>query len=171
MGRVIEETPKHYIAQVISWADSRWKHLEGRDFLVNKEYAQSVNPAYLEKQYAFFIPDEDFVKSLKLGDYAPNSMGAWSKVVEITAQKDDIHGVPFICYYVEFGSNGGSISSSMKAGELMRTVRLSRYYKSLELDDIEQEMKRRGIRAMALQEYKDKYNEGWHRPVEEFKYF
>jgi hypothetical protein len=121
-------------------------------------------------QAEFFIPNEAFIKKLKVSSLAPHSFGKWSKVVEIICQKDDINGVPFVHYYVEFGNDGSKISNSLKADELNRTVKLSQYYKSLELDDIEAEMKKSDIELMSLEEYKDRYNESWHRPVEEYKY-
>ena len=114
----------------------------------------------------FYIPSEGDIKNLKVGDKAPTCFGTWAKVVEITCQEDDVNGTPFVCYYSEFGTNGSRISHSLKAGELDRTVELSSHYKSLELDDIEKEMRRREISCMLVKEYVEVFKEGWHTPCD-----
>jgi hypothetical protein len=67
-------------------------------------------------------PTREDIESLKIGDLAPDCFGNVSKVVTIFAKKEDISGKLFACYYVEFGSNGGTISNSIKEGEPVPTI-------------------------------------------------
>ena len=83
------------------------------------------------------IPENQDILNLKVGDRAPSCFGRDGIVTEIYAMKNDINGRPFVCYY-EQGHNGLKCSMSMKAGELIRTVRASELFTSAELDQIEQ---------------------------------
>jgi hypothetical protein len=82
------------------------------------------------------IPTREDIETLKVGDLAPDCFGRMNRVTEIFAQKDDINGRAFVCYYTAFGTSG-SCSHSMKEGELLRTVATSNAYTSAELDAIE----------------------------------
>lgn len=86
------------------------------------------------------MPSEADVRELKIGDLAPDCFGRLSKVTEIFARDVDIHGDRFVCYYTEFGANG-SMSHSMKEGELVRTVPLTAALNSAECDQLESDMR------------------------------
>ena len=89
---------------------------------------------------ALYVPTREEVQSLKVGDLAPDAFGRMSEVTEIFGQKDDINGRAFVCYYTRFGSNGGSCSTSMKEGELVRSVAASGRYTSADLIAIERKI-------------------------------
>lgn len=97
------------------------------------------------KNDTFFFPTTEEINALQVGDLAPASLGGDEKglgrVTKITARKEDINGNLFVCYYTEFGENA-EISHSMKAGELVRTLRTSNKYTSHELDVIEQHFRK-----------------------------
>jgi hypothetical protein len=86
------------------------------------------------------IPTREQVQSLKVGDLALDCYGHWSKVTSIFAQKDDVNGRAYVCFYTDQGE-GSNISGSYKEGELLRTVPLSFAYTSAQLDVIERRMK------------------------------
>jgi hypothetical protein len=55
---------------------------------------------------ALMIPSREDIESLKVGDLAPDCFGRMSEITEIFAQKDDITGRAFVCYYTAFGASG-----------------------------------------------------------------
>ena len=83
------------------------------------------------------IPTRSEIQNLKVGDLALDCFGRMSEVVSIHAQKDDIHGKAFVCYYTALDS-GATISHSEKQGKLTRTLPLCHQYTSRELDEIEE---------------------------------
>jgi len=89
----------------------------------------------------YLIPTREQVTGLKVGDQAINCYGRMATVTEVTAQRDDIQGRAFVCYYTADGEHGSTISMSIKEGELTRTVALSCRHTSSELDAIERRMR------------------------------
>ena len=87
------------------------------------------------------LPTRTEVQKLRPGDLALDCFGRWVKVVSIHAQRDDVKGRAFACFYLAFGRNGSTISGSIKEGELVRTVALSRLHGSADLDAIERKMR------------------------------
>ena len=86
-----------------------------------------------------YIPEASDVADLKVGDKALNVWGEFAEVTDVTARSVDIHGAPFVCYYTRDGS--GWISAGMKAGELVRTMPLTRLLDSAACDALEREMR------------------------------
>lgn len=84
----------------------------------------------------YFIPTQEFVESLAVGDEAPCSFSQWRKVHSITHRGVDVKGVLFVCYYVEF-EPGSTLSHSMKVGRLERNIGITGRHTSAELDQIE----------------------------------
>ncbi len=80
--------------------------------------------------------DRKKIQSLKEGDLAPDAFGRLKKVKEIQYRRDDVNGLAFVGYTVEFGPNS-TISNSMKEGRILRTVELSKYYTSAQIDAME----------------------------------
>lgn len=66
-------------------------------------------------------PTREDVQNLKVGDMAPNCFGKMAAVVSIFAQRDDIKGKAFVCYYTENGP-GSTISGSMKEDETFCSI-------------------------------------------------
>ena len=85
-----------------------------------------------------FRPIKDYIINLKEGDLAQDCFGNISKVVRISYRGQDIGGLNFVGYYVEFGSNGGTISHSIKEGEILATLPLIDKYKRM--DEIPENM-------------------------------
>jgi hypothetical protein len=102
----------------------------------------------------FFIPTEEEVANLKVGDLAPSSLGAdengLGKVIKITYRGVDINGKPFVGFSTEWHGPGSSVTNSMKVDELVRTLHYCRRYTSAELDRIERELNAR-LAAMPTQ--------------------
>lgn len=67
-------------------------------------------------------PTRADILALRVGDLAPNCFGKLARVTEIHAQQDDIKGKAFVCYYIEFGDNGSTMSGSLKEDETLATV-------------------------------------------------
>jgi hypothetical protein len=88
----------------------------------------------------YMMPTREDVQNLKVGDIAPYVFGM-DIVTSIYALDVDISGRAFVCYYVRQGDNG-TISASMKEGELVRTMRLCNAHTSAELDSIESAMRK-----------------------------
>lgn len=86
------------------------------------------------------FPTRDEIVNLKVGDLALDAFGKMAKVVSIFAQKDDIKGRAFVCYYTEFGGRGGSCSMSRKEREVTRTAAMSNAYTSAEIDALEENL-------------------------------
>jgi hypothetical protein len=82
-----------------------------------------------------FIPSREIIQSLKVGDKALNVWGNWAEVTSIYAQKDNIHGKAFVCFYTKDGS--GTISASYEEGRIVRTLPLCKNYNSAQLDAME----------------------------------
>ena len=64
------------------------------------------------------MPTRDDINNLVVGDVAPHSLGE-SPVVSISYIGDDVNGKRFVGYYCQFGANGGTISGSLKEGEIL----------------------------------------------------
>jgi hypothetical protein len=84
-----------------------------------------------------YIPTRVEIESLKEGDLAPDCFGHWRRVTRIYAGGNDINGKAYVYYYTEFGVNG-SISNSLKEGQINRTITLTAKYSSHELDVLEE---------------------------------
>lgn len=72
-------------------------------------------------------PTRQDVLDLKVGDLAPNCFGRMAKVTSIYAQKDDVHGKAFVCFYTEWGTNA-TMSHSIKEDETVATIPLVAKY-------------------------------------------
>jgi hypothetical protein len=70
---------------------------------------------------AVIRPSRDDVQNLAVGDCIPDCFGRMARVVRIYAQRDDVSGKAFVCFYTDFGS-GSSMSGSMKEGEIYMTL-------------------------------------------------
>jgi len=94
------------------------------------------------------VPTREEVESLQVGNLALDAFGRMSEVTEIFGRGNDIKGRAYVCYYTRFGANG-SCSTSMKEGELVRTVATSGRYTSAELDAIERQINQERTAAPA----------------------
>lgn len=94
-----------------------------------------ISTVYTGKVTAF-RPTREEIAAIEVGSEAPDAFGKLARVVEITARKEDIHGKLFICYYTTWSENA-RMSNSMKEGEIVRTVDLSRAHTSAEIDAVE----------------------------------
>jgi hypothetical protein len=89
------------------------------------------------KSLTVFIPERSDIENLQVGDLAPNCFGGTGRVDRIFARMEDNNGKLFVCYYVEWGKKGSTISESMKEGELIRSLHACSLFTSAELDEIE----------------------------------
>jgi hypothetical protein len=80
-----------------------------------------------------YFPSRKDIESLKLGDLAPNAFGKLARVVAITNRREDVSGKLFACYTVE-GGERSTITNLMKENEVIRTIDLHSYFKSVEID-------------------------------------
>lgn len=88
----------------------------------------------------YFIPTASQILNLKIGDLAPNSLSKdWQPVTEIFGRGLTPDGKEFVCYYTRLGENS-TISHSLVADKLDRTVGLINNHTSHELDEIEKQM-------------------------------
>ena len=87
------------------------------------------------REYDF--PTREEIQALKVGDFTIDCFGKVAEVTQITAQRDDINGRAFVCYYTRFGSNNGAMSMSRKQDTITRTVRVSNKHTSAEIDTLE----------------------------------
>jgi len=88
------------------------------------------------KGHIAWRPNRQDLEALKLGDYALNPFGSFAKIVEISFRGTDINGKYYVGYYTEFGKNG-SISNSIKEGEILPTVAITGEYNRIQLLDFE----------------------------------
>ncbi len=72
-------------------------------------------------------PTREDIYNLTVGDLALNPFGRYARVTNIFAQKDDVHGKAFVCYYVEYGP-GSTISNSAKEGEVTPSMAVTQKY-------------------------------------------
>jgi hypothetical protein len=86
------------------------------------------------------FPTREDIVNLKVGDLAIDAFGKMARVVGIHAQRDDIKGRAFVCYYTEHGFPGSTCSMSRKERKVTRTVALSIVYTSAEIDAIEKQL-------------------------------
>jgi hypothetical protein len=92
------------------------------------------------------LPSKADVESVAVGKLAPNCFGSESIVTRISYIGNDIHGKRFVCYVTAMSErdtpgNGCGCSTSMKEGELIRTVALTGIYSSAQCDSLELEMR------------------------------
>jgi hypothetical protein len=97
------------------------------------------------REIAARIPEQADVDNLQVGDMAPTCFGGLARVTRIYARSKDIHGRSFVCYYAamnerDTAENGCGCSTSMKVGELIRTVALTGRLNSAECDALENDM-------------------------------
>ena len=86
-------------------------------------------PRYEVDGWPVTVPTRAEVEGLRPGDIAPTVCGELP-VIEVTCQKNDIHGKAFVCYICRFGPTS-SITGSMKEGEPEADLRLiSRYLRT-----------------------------------------
>ena len=90
-------------------------------------------------QVMLWVPSAAEVNAVCVGSMLPNTFGNVSEVVEISYRGTDVKGRPYVGFYSRFSENA-TMSDSIKAGELVRSVQTSRYFKSAELDTIERSM-------------------------------
>jgi hypothetical protein len=86
----------------------------------------------------YFIPDDVWIASLKVGDLAPDCWGEMSEIVKISARDYDLNGKLFVCLNLRFGPTS-TISDSFKADELHRSCKVTYRHSSHELDMIERQ--------------------------------
>ena len=97
----------------------------------------------------YFMPTRAQIEGLKVGDEAFDGFGHKRKVTKITNKGFDIKGKLYVCFYTEFG-DFSSMSQSYKEDELLLTTKLCSQHTSVELMDIQREMRinrREGIRS------------------------
>lgn len=82
------------------------------------------------------IPTKEDIDSVAIGRHELSPFGQWKKVTEIYARGKDEAGRSYVCFYVEM-SETGSISQSMKEGELIRTLPLCNKLNSAECNELE----------------------------------
>jgi hypothetical protein len=80
-----------------------------------------------------YFPSRKDIESLKLGDLAPNAFGKLARVVAITNRREDVSGKLFACYTVE-GGERSTTTNLMKENEVIGTIDLHSYFKSVEID-------------------------------------
>lgn len=103
---------------------------------MNTHKAETETETLILNTPEIIMPTRKNIEDLKVGDVAPFVFGE-SKVVEIHARREDVNGRLFVCYYVEWGANGGRMSASMKEGEIVRTLAVTNAYTSSEIHDLE----------------------------------
>lgn len=89
-----------------------------------------------------WIPTREEIQNIKVGSEVINCFGKPATVTEVYAQKDDIHGKAFVCFYSD--DKGFVVSGSMKEGELVSTVALSGKYTHWQMLDLQAEMQASG---------------------------
>ncbi len=67
------------------------------------------------------IPEREDIFNLKVGDFAFNVFGKWSKVTSIYAQQDNVKGKAFVLFYTENGERS-TISGSYNEDEPVMTI-------------------------------------------------
>ena len=78
-----------------------------------------------------FRPTKEWVLGLKVGDLAPDCFGKLSRVVRIFCRGTNFKGQPYVGFYTEWG-DGGSVSGTATAGEVIPTVPLTNLYRTMD---------------------------------------
>ena len=86
-----------------------------------------------------FIPDRRVIECLRPGDLAIDCFGRAAEVVEIAYRGETRDGRSYIGFYTRLGDHS-TVSQSYVEGRLVRTVPLTGWFTSHELDEIEQRM-------------------------------
>jgi hypothetical protein len=71
--------------------------------------------------YASFIPTQEWLENLKVGDFAPDCFGTMSRVTDIRYSGRDLAGRSYVGVYLHLSENA-RISHSYKVGEPVVTV-------------------------------------------------
>lgn len=83
-----------------------------------------------------YFPTLDQVESLQVGDVAPDCFGGLSPVVEIFGRGNDIEGRAYVCFY-NCVRGTLTVSNSIKADTICRSVSSSNIATSAQIDSIE----------------------------------
>jgi hypothetical protein len=83
-----------------------------------------------------FVPTRAFIETLQVGDFAPNGFGQVRTVQSIAYRGVDVNGAAYVGYYVGYGASG-TISHSLKEGQVVRSLRLCQMLNSSEIDALE----------------------------------
>ena len=95
------------------------------------------------------IPTREEIDRLQVGDLVLNCFGEQRKITSIHARGNNfIDGKAYICFYSEFGNSGSTVSGSYAEDQMVRTVALSRYYTSHELDIIEKNLQPKQLKKV-----------------------
>jgi len=86
-----------------------------------------------------FIPDRGVIEYLKPGDLAIDCFGRAAEVVEIAYRGETRDGRSYIGFYTRLGDHS-TVSQSYVEGRLVRTIPLTGWFTSHELDEIEQRL-------------------------------
>ena len=92
-----------------------------------------------------YIPTRATIEHIEPGTLMLNCFGKLARVKEVTARGEDVNGLAYVCTRLESGTGHGTISESYKEGELLRTTDLCCKFNSHELDQIERDMKAKGL--------------------------
>jgi hypothetical protein len=116
--------------------------MESCVFIEELNLTLARNKSIPPRKLIIHIPSRKEVEGLEVGDRVLDCFGKFREVTSVHARGEDIHGKAYACFYTEFGE-GAHMSGSIKEDELVRTVGLSHYFTSWDLDDIEEELLKR----------------------------
>jgi hypothetical protein len=83
-----------------------------------------------------FVPDREAIEGLRVGDPALDCFGRMAEVVEISYRGTTRDGRAYVGFYTRLGDHS-TVSQSFVEGRLVRTVPLTGWFTSRELDEIE----------------------------------
>jgi hypothetical protein len=86
-----------------------------------------------------FVPTRETIESLTVGSRALDCFGRMSNVVKIAYRGTTRDGRAYVGFYTRLGDHS-TISQSYVEGRLVRTVPLTGWFTSHELDQIEKQM-------------------------------
>lgn len=110
-----------------------------------------MNTLFFQTRSAIIqLPSREEVTETQPGEEILTVWGRRQTVTEVYGRGDDMKGRAYVCGYATDGS--GTISASMKEGELIRTLPVTQILNSAECDEIEAFCRANGITDALLVE-------------------
>lgn len=98
-----------------------------------------VNVQFADTYITVEVPTREEIESLQAGMGATDCFGHQRVITRVFARGNNIHGKAYVCYYTQFGDTS-EMSMSLREGEIVRTLDLTRKFSSHQIDMLQRQV-------------------------------
>jgi hypothetical protein len=135
-GQVVRDLENVHTIFIAQDGDTFWVYNPARDRIESADFVEPIG-------VSCYIPTLEEVQQIQVGDVALDCFGSLKPVVEIYGRGQDGKDRTYVLFKTQFSDAGSTITGDMTEGVLARTVHLTKYFNSHELDLIEKYLFRR----------------------------